>query len=102
MRIRGRTDANQQEVARYLRSLGMSVHIASNAGGGFPDLVVGFRGVTCLLEVKDGSKTPSARVLTAAQEEWHATWAGHVEVCATIEAAAEAVIEHAKRMGVRV
>lgn len=102
MRTRGRTDANQQEVARYLRSLGMSVHIASSAGGGFPDLVVGFRGVTCLLEVKDGAKFESQRVLTSAQEEWHATWAGHCHVCESKEAAAREVIEHAKRMGVAV
>lgn len=102
MRTRGRTDANQQDVARYLRSLGMSVHIASGSGGGFPDLVVGFRGVTCLLEVKDGAKVESKRVLTAAQEAWHATWAGHVQVCESKEAAAEEVIQHAKRMGVKV
>lgn len=99
MRARGRTDANQVEIVKYLRTLGMKVEIASNIGGGFPDLIVGFRGVTCLVEIKDGGKVASARELTQAQVEWHALWSGHAVVCESKEDAATAVIEHAKNWG---
>lgn len=99
MRTRGRTDANQGVVVDYLRKLGMSVEVASAVGGGFPDLVVGYRGLTCLVEIKDGSKTASARELTVAQKEWHAQWAGHRCVVTTKEEAAEAVIEHVALAG---
>ena len=102
VRARGRTDGNQAEAVKYMRALGMSVEVASNIGGGFPDLIIGFRGVTCLVELKDGSKVASARVLTKAQEEWHASWAGHRVVCETKEAAAQAVIAHAQAAGVKV
>ena len=50
------------------------------AGAGFPDLVVGFRGVTYLIEVKDGEKPPSARKLNKLQQAWHAKWQGHKAV----------------------
>ena len=102
MRTRGKVDANQTEAVRYLRGLGMSVQVASNVGGGFPDLVVGFRGVTVLVELKDGDKAPSARKLTADQERWHAAWAGCAVVAATKEEAAQAVIAAAQKQGVMV
>lgn len=102
MRVRGKVDANQQEAVRYLRALGMSVQVASNVGGGFPDLVVGFRGVTVLVELKDGEKVPSARKLTADQQRFHDTWAGCAVVASTKEEAAQAVIAAAQRQGVRV
>lgn len=44
-------------------------------GRGVPDLLVGTpRGQLLLLEVKDGSKKPSARQLTSDQQRWHAEW----------------------------
>lgn len=102
MRARGKVDANQQEVVKYLRDVGMTVTVTSAVGSGFPDLAVGFRGVTVLVEVKDGAKKPSEQALTAAQREWHATWNGCAVVAATKEEAAAAVIAAAQKQGVNV
>lgn len=52
-RAGGRCDRNQPEIVSALRSIGASVLITSNQGGGFPDLVVGWRGHNYLLEVKE-------------------------------------------------
>jgi hypothetical protein len=41
-----------------------------------PDLLVGYNNKTALIEVKDGSKPPSARQLTPDQQEWHRKWNG--------------------------
>jgi hypothetical protein len=75
-----RTDANQTEIVEAIRKTGASVAITSMVGGGFPDLVVGFRNKTFLFEVKDPSKPPSQRQLTPAQQEFHKLWYGHVKV----------------------
>jgi len=44
-----------------------------------------------LLEVKDGSKPPSAQKLTQQQEEWHRDWRGHRVVVNSPEAALTAI-----------
>jgi len=64
--------------------------------------VVGFRGVTVLVELKDGDKVPSARKLTADQQRFHDTWAGCAVVASTKEEAAAAVIAAAQKQGVKV
>ena len=76
MRKRGRTDENHAAVVDALRSMGATVHSAAAMGDGFPDLVVGYRGLTHLVEVKSGAKAPSARKLTPAQVAWHSAWRG--------------------------
>jgi hypothetical protein len=92
MRRAGRVDANQVATVSYLRALGMSVCILSAMGKGVPDLLVGYRGFNVLLELKDGSKPPSAQKLTADEEDWHAKWAGQLDIVNTPEAAARVVI----------
>jgi hypothetical protein len=45
-----------------------------------------------LLEVKDGSKPPSARYLTDDQRIWHMQWLGPpIRIVETVEQALEAV-----------
>ena len=56
-------DDNQNDIVTALRKAGATVRIISQ-GEGIPDLLVGFRGETMLMEVKDGGKPPSARTLT--------------------------------------
>lgn len=102
MRTRGKVDANQAQIVKYLRDVGMSVTVTSAVGSGFPDLAVGFRGVTVLVEVKDGEKDQSRQALTAAQREWHASWAGCAVVASTKEEAASAVISAAQKQGVKI
>ena len=58
-RKRARTDSNQTEIAQTFRDMGATVAFTHTIGGGFPDLVIGFRGVNLLIEIKDGAKPPS-------------------------------------------
>jgi Holliday junction resolvase len=48
-----RRDLNQSAIVRVLRDAGATVVITADVGGGFPDLVVGWRGKTYLVEVKN-------------------------------------------------
>ena len=88
MRRDARTDANQAEVVKALRGIGASVVSLASVGAGVPDLMCGFRGVNWLLEVKDGSKSPSRRVLTADEKAFMAEWRGQYAV---VESASQAV-----------
>ncbi len=65
-------DANQPAIVKALRNAGVKVRVTSQLGKGFPDLLC-FRkatGLLRLLELKDGSKKPSARKLTEDEEEF--------------------------------
>lgn len=64
-----RRDENEPEIVQALRAFGASVEFIGRKG--VPDLLVGFRGATHLLEVK----TPGGR-LRDEQEAWHAGWRG--------------------------
>lgn len=68
----------------------------ASVGGGCPDLLVSFRGWTGLLEVKDGSKPPSERRLTAAEAEFISTWPGDVFVVTAPDEAVRRVVEAAR------
>lgn len=101
MRKRGRTDNNHAEVVKALRDASMQVLSLSTVGGGCPDLLVSWRGVNVLIEVKDGGKTPGNRPLTRAQEEFHSTWAGPLYVVTSAEEAIKSVIAVARLAGFR-
>jgi hypothetical protein len=82
-----KVDANQPKIVKALRQAGATVTPTHTAGAGFPDLTVGYRGVTYLMEVKDGSKPPSARELTDPQIEWHDSWRGQVAIVNDVDEA---------------
>ena len=88
MRRRGRVDENHAAIVDLLRGFGCSVISTAGVGDGFPDLVVGFQGVTHQIEIKDGDKSPSRRRLTDDEREWHATWRG--EAVYVLESARDA------------
>ena len=88
---RNAVDANQGEIVDALRKAGCSVAPTSQAGDGFPDLVVGRACVNYLLEVKDGNKIPSAQKLTPKQRKFHKQWLGQVDVVNSVEQAFEVV-----------
>lgn len=90
MRRAARVDANQNEIVQALRDIGASVAITSMLGSGFPDIVVGYRGRNYLFEIKDGSKPPSERKLTEAEQEFHDLWRGTVFVAKDVN---EALVE---------
>jgi len=50
------------------RMVGLKVWDTSRLGNGFPDLVWAYGGIVELVEIKDGSKPPSKRRLTKAEE----------------------------------
>jgi Holliday junction resolvase len=78
MRRAAKVDANQAAIVEALRKCGASVQSLAAVGKGVPDLLVGLRTRNYLIEVKDGSKPPSARKLTPDQVQWHTKWAGQV------------------------
>lgn len=85
VRKRGRVDSNQRQLVKELRSIGCSVAITSQLGSGFPDIVVGYRGVNYLLEIKDPDKPPSQRKLTTDEIEFQDKWKGQYAVIHTLE-----------------
>ena len=70
-----RTDANQTAIVQALHDHGAFVRVVSQ-GDGIPDLLVAYKGVTALLEVKDGDKSPSHRKLTPAEQKFFDEWTG--------------------------
>lgn len=75
-----RTDRNQPDIVAALRKMGASVTTTHMVGHGFPDLVIGFRGVTLLAEVKNGEAG-----LTEDERAWHAAWRGQVVIVRTLD-----------------
>jgi Holliday junction resolvase len=75
MRYANRIDANQNQIVDAMRKVGAVVRIISQ-GDGIPDLLVGYKGYTILMEVKDGDKVPSARKLTEAEQKFFNDWQG--------------------------
>ena len=86
-----KVDRNQSEIVDALRKAGCTVAHTHAAGAGFPDIAAGYRGVTYLIEIKDGLLPPSARTLTKPQVEWHEAWKGHVCIVTSVEEALLAV-----------
>ena len=77
MRYAKRTDDNHESVVRALRLIlakDGSVHDLSGAGRGTPDIMVGYQGRNFLFEIKDGTKSPSRRKLTPAQQRFYRGW----------------------------
>ena len=88
---KGRTDKNQKEIVEALRNYGCSVTSLANVGDGCPDLLVGYKGVNYLFEVKDGSKTKSQTKLTPAQIKFQDAWLGSYKVVYSVDDALENV-----------
>lgn len=91
MRYAAKVDRNQPEIVAALRKVGATVQSLAAVGDGVPDLLVGFRNANHLLEVKDGEKVPSARLLTSEQLGWHAKWIGPVTIVYSVEDALRAI-----------
>jgi hypothetical protein len=88
MRRANRIDDNQNDIVAALRKAGATVRVISQ-GEGIPDLLVGFRGETILLEVKDGNKPPSARTLTLAEKKFFDEWEGGL--CMVVKSVEDAI-----------
>lgn len=79
-----RKDKNQAEIVKVLEKVGASVIDTSIIGiAGFPDLVVGFRGVNYLLEVKNLENSYGRKGFNANQIAWKDKWNGVSPVIVT-------------------
>ena len=86
MRRAARSDANQPEIVDALRKAGASVYSAVSVGHGFPDIVIGFRGVNYLVECK------SARGrLTKHQRIFLDDWNGQFAIVRSVEEALKVI-----------
>lgn len=83
----GQRDANHAHIRDRLRELHCSVADTGDVGDGFPDLVVGYRKMNFLFEIKDPDQIPSKRKLTPDQEKFHGGWRGQIHVIETLEQA---------------
>ena len=89
---RGRVDRNQPEIVDALRKSGATVVSLARIGDGCPDLLVGYRGRTLLLEVKDNQAIPSKRLLTEDELRFQSAWCGeNVRNVGSIEEALKAI-----------
>jgi len=71
MRHKASLDANHTEIVAQLRHIGATVVDLAKVGKGCPDLLVGWRGKTYLMEIK--TKTGHMR---ATQEQFFRSWTG--------------------------
>ena len=67
-----KVDLNHADVVKTLRSLGASVFDASKVGKGFPDIVVGYKNNTILVEIKSGEN----KKFTPTQLKFMSEWKG--------------------------
>ena len=70
-----RVDSNQKYIVDGLRKFGASVlhtHTLKNAF----DILVGYKGSTFIMEIKDGSQPPSKRKLTPGELKFKNEWKG--------------------------
>ena len=95
MRRAANVDANQAEIVEKLRKCGVSVQHLHSVGSGCPDLLVGWRGVNILLEIKS-DKTPTKKC----QTEWHLKWAGQSAVVRSFQEAMDVICAVGKVQGV--
>lgn len=90
-----RVDANQPEIVKAFRDLGYTVQYLHTIGKGCPDILVGKFGLNFIVEIKDGEKIPSKRILTMDEKKWHKLWRGQVCV---IESAKDVIEFHVKQI----
>ena len=84
MRRAAKVDVNQPDIVKAARAVGASVQTLHTIGKGCPDLLIGYRGVNLVWELKDGLLVPSKQVLTPDEIEWHAGWRGDARVVSSV------------------
>lgn len=85
-------DGNHAEIVAALEGAGATVLDLAAVGGGCPDLLVGYRGVNYLIEIKDPSQPKASTKLRPNQVEFHAGWKGEPPAVAMTAEAALIVI----------
>lgn len=75
MRRIAKVDTNHTEIVNGLRKYGASVLNTHQLKKSF-DILVGYKGVNIIMEIKDGNKPPSQRELSDGEQEFKDTWKG--------------------------
>jgi hypothetical protein len=75
MRRAAKVDDNQKEIVSALRRFGASILIVSQLKNCF-DILVGYKGVNYIMEIKDGKKPPSQRKLSDGEINFKNKWKG--------------------------
>jgi Holliday junction resolvase len=83
---KARIDRNHGEIVQALRQVGASVQSLASVGRGCPDLLVGYRGLVFVMEVKAAKGK-----LRPLQEEWREGWRGPVHIVRTVDEALAAI-----------
>lgn len=84
-RLAAKVDINQAEIVAALRRCGATVQSLASIGHGCPDLLVGYREINYLMEIKDGNKAASRRQLTDDELCWLSDWRGQAFVVESID-----------------
>jgi endogenous inhibitor of DNA gyrase (YacG/DUF329 family) len=71
-----KVDENHKEIVDAMKAVGASIIDTSRLGQGMPDLIVGFRGQTILLEIKNPKTQYGRKGLNANQRKWAEGWTG--------------------------
>lgn len=85
-----RVDKNQSKIVKELRDFGAVVQDLHEVGRGCPDILVSFRGVNYLFEIKSFGEKLSDN---EREMEWHSKWLGPVTVVYTAEQAINYMLE---------
>lgn len=96
-RTAARTDGNHTEIVEALRKAGAFVQSMAAMGKGVPDVLVGYKGLWNVLEIKDGRKVTSKRKLTMDEVKWLMDVRNRapVHVVESVEQALEVIKERA-------
>lgn len=84
-------DANQPEIVQVFRDAGFSVAHTHMIGRGFPDVIIGCPGVNVLIEIKDGSLSPSKQALTEDEADFADKWRGPLAVITSVQEAQQLI-----------
>lgn len=71
-----RKDDNHNEIVNALKQAGAYVLDMSHVGSGFPDLIIGFRSETILMEIKNPKTAYGRKGLNKNQLKWKESWTG--------------------------
>lgn len=71
-----RKDNNHNEIVNVLKQAGAYVLDMSHVGAGFPDLIVGFKQKTILVEIKNPKTSYGKKGLNKNQLKWRDSWIG--------------------------
>ena len=91
MRRIAKVDRNQPEIVEALRKIGASVLHTHTIPNSF-DILVGYKGVNYIMEIKDGELPPSKKKLTPGELKFKESWkGGNYYVVESVEDAIEII-----------